>query len=143
MTPGTAVSVTLSGSAQDVTFDPATKAYRYTYTANNQAHTVILGSGSSLATQLNWALRYRLRGVTIRGLLDAGNDPAVFAAVQQYAAQTPPPEIEAMQVTWTVQGTPAATSPLTRTELVWTAPTPPALFPSPPRLRASRAGKLR
>ncbi len=128
ITPGTAVSVTLSGSAQDVTFDPATKAYRLTYTANNQAHTVILGSGSSLAAPLGWALRYRLRGVAIRGLLDAGNDPAVFGVVQEYAAQTPPPDIQAMRVTWTVQGTPAATSPLTRTELVWTAPNAPGTF---------------
>jgi hypothetical protein len=128
ITPGTAVSVTLSGSAQDVTFDPATKAYRITYTANNQAHTVVLGSGNSLAPKLAWALRYRLHGVTIRGLLDAGNDPAVFDAVQQYAAQTPPPDIEAIKVTWTVQGTPAATSPLTRTELVWTAPNAPGTF---------------
>jgi hypothetical protein len=128
ITPGTAVSVTLSGSAEGVTFDPATKAYRVTYTVNNQAHTTVLGSGSSLATQLGWALRYRLRGATIRGLLEPGNDPAVFGAVQEYAAQNPPPDIEAMQVTWTVQGTPAATSPLTRTELVWTAPNAAGTF---------------
>ncbi len=124
VTPGASVSVTLAGP-QDVTFDPATKIYRYAYTADGQTRTIILNSGNSLSVALSWALRYYLRGVTIHGLLEAGNDPAVFAAVQAFVAQTPPVDAKPPQVAWTVQGTPAATSPLTRTQLTWTAPSSP------------------
>ncbi len=124
ISPGAAVSLTLP-APQDVTFDPATKTYRYSYTADGQTSTIILNSGDSLNARLAWALRYHLRGVTIHGLLEAGNDSGVFAAVQQYAAQTPPAPDKPPQVAWTVQGTPAGTSPLTSTQLTWTAPTSP------------------
>jgi len=132
---GAAVSVTLDGGVQDLTFDNALKAYRYTYNANNQAHTVVLGSGGSLATRLNWALKYRVRGVAINGLLDAGNDLAVFAAMQQYTSQTQPTDA-GPQITWTAQGTPVATSPLTKTQIVWSAPANPGTY----TLGASIAG---
>ena len=124
--PGSVISVTFSG-APGVTFDNATRAYRYTYNANNQARTVTLGTGGTLATKLNWALKYRVRGVAIRGLLDAGNDPGVFAAVQQYAAQTPPTSAP-LQVAFTIQGNPAATLALTQSQFVLTAPTTPGSY---------------
>jgi polysaccharide biosynthesis protein PslG len=123
VSPGASVSLTLPGP-QDLTFDPVTKVYRYTYTAEGQTGTVILNSGSSLNAQLAWALRYGLRGVTVHGLLEAGNDSGVFTAVQQYAAQAQP-TAKSPEIAWTVQGTPVATSPLTRTQFTFTAPTSP------------------
>jgi len=127
VTAGTAVSVTLDGSARDMTFDRATLSYRYTYLAGSQTRTVVLGTGSSLAARLNWAIRYHVRGIAVRGLLDTGNDPAVFAAMQQYAAQTPPAG-HASQISWSAQGSPFASSPLTQTQVVWTAPNDPGTY---------------
>jgi spore germination protein YaaH len=125
---GSAVSVTLAGSAQGITFDNTVKSYRFSYTASDQTRTVVLGSGSALATKLGWAIKHRVRGVTIHGLLDAGNDPAVFAAMQQYASQTPPADNTPPQITWTAQGASFATSPLTMTQVTWTAPSSPGTY---------------
>ena len=126
VTPGSVISVTFSG-APGVTFDNATSAYRYTYNANNQSRVVTLGTGGTLATKLNWALKSRVRGVAIHGLLDAGNDPGVFAAVQQYAAQTLPTGAP-LQAAFTIQGNPAATLALTQSQFMLTAPSAPGSY---------------
>jgi len=51
----------------------------------------------------------------------------MFAAVQQYSAQSPA-SAPVPQVSWTIQGTPVATAPLTQTSVAWTAPASPGTF---------------
>jgi spore germination protein YaaH len=89
MVPGAAAQFKLKvdGSA-DVAFDPDTQTYHFTSMGvNGKQTTVWLGTSASLRHRLQQIEKYRVRGVTVRGLMSAGNDTGIPAVLSEYQAQ--------------------------------------------------------
>jgi hypothetical protein len=103
--PGDTVRVSLeSEGAKTLQQDGSTQNYTYTYHDDQGTeHRVTVVTPASLAAMLETAMRYHLGGVFVSGLLEAGNDPAMVGAVQQFASQAPPAVSGALEVTWTVE----------------------------------------
>ena len=130
--PGAQVKLAL-GEAPGLEFDEALRMYRYDLAASDgTTSTVWINTGASLSPKLGLALRFGLRGVTVKGLL-ASNEPGVWTALGQYLAQAVTAVPAQLQVVWTVRGAdgaqlPGGASPLTDTTFVLTAPADPGRF---------------
>ena len=129
LAPGAQVKLSL-GHMPDLQFDDTLRLYRYTLTASDDTtSTVWINTGASLSPKLGLALRFGLRGATVKGLLDS-NGPGVWTALEQYQAQAVTAVPAQLQVVWTVRGAdgaqlPGGASPLTDTSYVLTAPATP------------------
>ncbi len=133
VTPGAQVTLAL-GEGPGVELDEASHMYRYTLTASDgTTSTVWLNTGAALAQKLSLALRFSLRGATVKGLLTSAQEPGVWSALEQYQAQALATVPARLQVVWTVRsadGTqlPGGTSALTDTTYLWTAPANPGQY---------------
>ena len=90
LTTGAAARFTLKvdGSA-DVAFDASTQTYHFTTLGlNGKPTTVWLGTSASLRHRLQQIEKYRVRGVTMRGLMSQGNDSGIPHVLGEYQAQT-------------------------------------------------------
>ncbi len=96
--PGANVELKWTGAGKpvEVYYDPETKAYCYTYIDERGIEqTVWLNTAASLHHMLDRLSQHNLRGVTLRGAMDAGNDEGVQQVVEGYlqgklADVTPP-----------------------------------------------------
>jgi spore germination protein YaaH len=85
--PGSSVQLKWQGDGNpvDVTYDPETKAYCYSYIDDRGIkQTVWLSTAASLHHVLERLSQHNLRGVTLRGLMRAGNDDGVQQVVEGY-----------------------------------------------------------
>jgi len=89
LSPGSTLQLQLKVDGNtDVTFDPATQTYFYTVAgANGTQNTTWLGTSASLRYRLHVIGQYHVRGVTVRGLMVAGNDAAIADVLGDYEAQ--------------------------------------------------------
>ncbi len=134
--PGASVTVELANEAiNSLQFDANSQTYTYTYhDAAGAERRVTLVTAASAGKTLEQALRYHLGGVAVAGMLETGSDPALVAAVQQFAIRTPPTASSALHVVWTVETADGAQ--LARDERAldgsrafeWTAPAEPGEY---------------
>jgi spore germination protein YaaH len=85
--PGASVQLKWQGDGKpvDVTYDPETKAYCYSYIDERGIkQTVWLNTAASLHHVLERLSQHNLRGVTLRGMMNAGNDEGVQQVVEGY-----------------------------------------------------------
>ncbi len=88
--PGTATQFKLKvdGNA-DVAFDANTQTYHFvTQGLSGKKTTVWLGTSASFRHRLQQIEKYRVRGVTVRGLMSPGNDSGIPHVLGEYQAQT-------------------------------------------------------
>jgi hypothetical protein len=88
--PGAATQFKLKvdGNA-DVAFDANTQTYHFvTQGLNGKQTTVWLGTSASFRHRLQQIEKYRVRGVTVRGLMSPGNDSGIPHVLGEYQAQT-------------------------------------------------------
>jgi spore germination protein YaaH len=72
----------------DVVYDEATQTYHYsTANAAGAQTTVWLGTSASFRHKLEIIGKYRVRGVTVRGLTSTGNDSGIVPVLEGYAAR--------------------------------------------------------
>ncbi len=101
--PGQSVTLTLSGRAQQLEYDPAAFAPRYTYLdAGEGSHTVWLVSAETLRQRLALAGKYRLGGVVVANLLAAGVPEDLSTAITQYKVNLTPSAPTEASLLWTV-----------------------------------------
>jgi hypothetical protein len=84
-------------SPTTVNYDPTTSAYSYNYLDERGIQqTVWLGTTASLKRILERVSQHTVRGVTLRGALDVGNDEGIFQVIDGYVrrdlASAPVPE---------------------------------------------------
>ena len=101
--PGTAIEVSLTGTASPLEWDRDSVAYRYGYTVSDQAHTVWLGNESALHHRLRFANSYNVRGVNIRGLHGVGSGAGYATAISSFLGSGEPPQPAAAGIIWTIE----------------------------------------
>ena len=102
--PGTAISVTLSGTAGPLEWDGNSLTYRYSYEDDGQTHRVWLGNEAALAHRMRLAARYNVRGVTVSGLGQVNNGAGYAAAVDNFLGNGDAPQPAGAAIVWTVRG---------------------------------------
>lgn len=124
--PGATVQLKWKGAGKpiDVFFNPATKAFCYSYIDERGIkQTVWLNTAASLRHMLDRLSQHNLRGITLRGAMNAGNDEGVQQVVEGYLhgklADANPPEPQ-VKVAFG-QGTPFSLS-LNKDAMAVTAP---------------------
>ncbi len=101
--PGQAITVTLSGQAQTLDYDAQAFAARYTYADEaGVAHTVWLVSADTLRQRLALAGKYRLGGVAVTELLQAGVPSDLATAITEYKVQLASAASTSASILWTV-----------------------------------------
>ena len=130
VTPGAQVTLAL-GDTPGVELDEASRYYHYALTSTDgTTSTVWINTGAALAQKLSLALRFNLRGATVKGLFTSAQEPGVWVALEQYQAQAITAVPAQLKVVWTVRNSagtqlPGGTTALTDTTFVWTAPVDP------------------
>jgi hypothetical protein len=100
---GQPITVTLSGSAQALDYDAQAFAARYTYADDaGAAHTVWLTSADTLRQRLALAEKYRLGGVVVADLLQAGAPANLAKAITEYKVQMASVAAAQASLLWTV-----------------------------------------
>jgi len=126
--PGQAITVTLSGKAQTLDYDAQAFAARYTYTDDaGAAHTVWLTSADTLRQRLALAGKYRLGGVVVTDLLQAGVPSDLATAITEYKVQLASAASTNTSILWTVSdasGVVAQATAQPGQPYVYTAPQP-------------------
>lgn len=97
----TPIEVALSGTATPIEWDGEALTYKYGYEVNGQPHTVWLGNEAALTHRARLASRYRLRGIGVNGLANAGAGYA--AALASYLGQAEAPQPAGAAIVWTVR----------------------------------------
>ncbi len=124
--PGATVQLKWKGADKpvEVHFDPETKAFCYSYIDERGIkQTVWLNTAASLRRVLDRLSQHNLRGITLRGALNAGNDEGVQQVVEGYLhgnladANPPDPQVKVAFG----QGTPFSL-PLGKDAMAVTAP---------------------
>lgn len=100
--PGTAVELTLSGSASPLEWDGSSLTYRYSYQMSDQTHDVWLGNPAALSSRLGLVERYHLRGAAVRGLGSVNDADGYAAALAAFTGASAPPETSGAAIVWTV-----------------------------------------
>ena len=97
--PGANVQLWWSGDVEpgDVRYDPSTRFYSYSYVDKRGIQqTVWLNTAASLKSTLERLSRHNIRGLTLRGLTQPGNDEGIRQVVDGFArgdlASIPTPE---------------------------------------------------
>lgn len=96
--PGSNVQLKWDGvNSADMRYDPATKTYSYSYVDNRGIQQVVwLGTSASLKRALQQLSQLNIRGVTLRGLAQSGNDEGIAQVVGGFVngdlASVPAPE---------------------------------------------------
>ncbi|HET90181.1 MAG TPA: hypothetical protein ENN99_05515, partial [Chloroflexi bacterium] len=121
---GGEVEFGLSGEVRGITPLESAGTYRLEYGTGDQGtRTVWLGTATNLATKLELARRYRLGGVVVADLLDAGNEPGVEEALAAYSGSGTVPSSQPVEVVWSVTSPGAMVdqqvSPLTEPGYTW------------------------
>jgi hypothetical protein len=98
VTPGITLTLEPGATARDLEFLAEAGVYRYLYVdPEGQPHTVWMPTIGLLDRQLALVRTYRLRGLTLRGLLEGGTAPGTVEAMQAYRQRgevPPPPTLE-------------------------------------------------
>lgn len=100
--PGTAIEVSLAGSASPLEWDGDSLMYKYTYEEDGQTRTVWIHNEAALSYQIQAANLYNVHGVMITGLagVDEGNGYA--AAIERIAGKGDGLEVSGAAISWTV-----------------------------------------
>ncbi len=125
--PGEQVTVQLSGALSTVNFDEQCQSYWFNYIDARGEHTVWLENGTSLAEKLGMVSSYNLKGVSVPGLLEEGNDERVWDVLQEYMNTVTPTVDTEFAIIWSVQSAAGANlseevSSLSESSFAWTAP---------------------
>jgi hypothetical protein len=112
VTSGQAVTLTLSGKAQNLAYDQQAFAMRFTYSDNGN-HTLWLTSAGTLGQRLALASKYGLGGVAVSELAAPGISADLFTALAQYKTQAAATAHAQAQVVWTVKDASGATAQAT------------------------------
>ncbi len=125
--PGEQVTVELAGALSTVSFDEQCQAYSYTYTDERGEHTVWLENATSMAGRLGLVSSYNLKGVSVPGLLEEGNDERTWDVLQEYMNSVTPAVDTEFAIVWTVESAVGASlsedvCPLSEPSFAWTAP---------------------
>jgi hypothetical protein len=125
--PGEQVTVELAGTLSTVSLDEQSQAYSYTYTDDRGEHTVWLENATSMADKLALVSGYNLKGVSVPGLLDEGNDERIWDVLQDYMSSVTPAVDTEFAIVWAVESAVGASlseevSSLSEPSFAWTAP---------------------
>ncbi len=125
--PGEMITVQLAGTTGGVNFHDQYSSYWFTYTDERGEHTVWLENATSMAHKLDLISAYNLKGVSIPGLLDEGNDQQVWDVLQEYLNSVTPTADTQFAVVWTVESAVGASlteevGSLTEPVFAWAAP---------------------
>ncbi len=101
--PGTAITVTLSGTATPFEWDGGSLTYYFTYETDDHTSTVWLGNEAAVSQRLRLVERYNLRGVMVTGLGTVANGPGYAAALESYLSGAAAPEPAGAAIAWTVR----------------------------------------
>ena len=105
ITAGLTLTLVPSTTAQDLQFLPEAGVYRYQYTdAEGQPHVVWMPTTGLLDRQLALIRNYRLRGLTLRGLLGGGTAPGTVEALQAYRQSGQAPGPSTWEWVWRITG---------------------------------------
>ncbi len=103
LTLGQPLTLTLTGRARGLAYDPAAFAMRYLYRDEAASeHTVWLTSAETMRQRLALAAQYGLGGVVVTDLLAPGVPENVATAITQYKVNLPAAELPAPVLQWTV-----------------------------------------
>jgi hypothetical protein len=125
--PGEQVTVQLSGALSTVSFDEQGQSYWFNYIDARGQHTVLLENGTSMAEKLGIVGGYNLKGVSVPGLLEEGNDERIWDVLQEYMNTVSPAADTEFAIIWSVQSAAGASlseevSSLSESSFAWTAP---------------------
>lgn len=125
--PGELVTVQFSGGSSGVNFDEQSQSYWFTYVNEQGEHTVWLENATSMAHKLELLRKYNLKGASIPGLLEEGNDERMWDVLQEYMNSVTPAADTQFAVVWTVESAVGASltqevGSLTTPMFAWTAP---------------------
>jgi len=125
--PGELVTVQFSGGSSGVNFDEQSQSYWFTYTNEQGEHTVWLENATSMAHKLELLRKYSIKGASIPGLLEEGNDERMWDVLQEYVNSVTPAADTQFAVVWTVESAVGASltqevGSLTTPMFAWTAP---------------------
>ncbi|WP_376789045.1 hypothetical protein [Thermoflexus sp.] len=105
LTAGITLTLAPVTTAQDLQFLAEAGVYRYQYIDEaGQPHTVWMPTTGLLDRQLSLLQTYRLRGLTLRGLLGGGTAPGTIEALQAYRQSGQAPGLSAMEWVWRITG---------------------------------------
>jgi hypothetical protein len=141
--PGATVPLKWTGDGKpvDVRYDPETKALCYSYIDERGIQqTVWLNTAASLRRVLDRLSQHNLRGITLRGAMNAGNDDGVQQVVESYLhgkladANPPDPQVKVAFG----QGTPFSL-PLSKDGMAVTAPGGEGMYDLRAQFHSARA----
>ena len=112
LTAGQAVTLTLSGKAQNFGYDAQAFASRFTYN-DGADHTVWLTSAATLSQRLALAVKYGLGGAAVTGLALPGTPADMVGALEQYKTNAAAEAQAQSQIVWTVRDASGATAQAT------------------------------
>ncbi|MBO9362507.1 MAG: hypothetical protein J7452_09925 [Thermoflexus sp.] len=105
VTPGSTLTLEPEAIAQDLEFLAEAGVYRYLYVdPEGQPHTVWMPTVGLLDRQLALIRTYRLRGLTLRGLLEGGTAPGTVDAMQAYRRRGEAPAPPTLEWVWRITG---------------------------------------
>ena len=125
--PGELITVQLSGGPSAVNLDEQSQSYWFTYTNGQGEHTVWLENATSMAHKLDLVSKYNLKGVSVPGLLEEGNDEQMWDVFQEYLSSVTPAADTQFAIVWTVESAVGASltqeiGSLSEPVFAWTAP---------------------
>jgi hypothetical protein len=105
VTPGITLTLEPGATARDLEFLAEAGVYRYLYVdPEGQPHTVWMPTIGLLDRQLALVRTYRLRGLTLRGLLEGGTAPGTVEAMQAYRQRGEVPPPPTLEWVWRITG---------------------------------------
>lgn len=129
--PETSLEVSLSGTASPIEWDTAALAYKYSYEQNGQTRQVWLGNEAAFSHRLRLAPRYRLRGVSVRGLGTMAEAGGYAVALQSFLGTAAAPQPAGAAIIWTVtdeSGSVIASDSGESLNYSWRAPAEPGSY---------------
>lgn len=99
---GSAVEVSLAGSASPLEWDGASSMYKYTYEENGM-HSVWLSNAAVMSQRLALATEYNTRGATVRGLGNLSTAAGYASAISTYTSAGEVPTVTGAAIAWTVR----------------------------------------
>lgn len=100
---GTAIEVSLAGSASPLEWDGESLMYKYTYEQDGQTYTVWLHNEAALSNQLRRSRLYGVRGVTVAGLGTVEEGEGYAAALDGIVNGVEAPQLSGAAIAWTVE----------------------------------------
>lgn len=86
-------------------YDEALHTWWFTYLDERRhQHAVWLNNAEGLAARAEWVASYHLRGISIEGLAEPGNDPNLWAATCALRGDAEPPVAENFSLQWQTVG---------------------------------------